>query len=401
MARPPILERPGSALFKPQLERALDYIESLSGGGGPVAWDDVTGKPSTFAPSAHTHTWGEVTSVPAAISGTTASFTTAQETKLAGIATGATANATDAALRDRATHTGTQAAGTITGLAAVATSGAYGDLTGLPSLFDGAYASLSGVPATFAPSAHGHVIADTAGLQTALDGKAATSHSHIIADVTGLQTALDGKQASGSYAAASHTHPLSDLTQSGATSGQVAAWNGSAWAPATVSGGGGATWATRILNATQAMVNSTIVQNWFTTAGGLALLANSTYEFEATFFSLNGSTSHGLNMQFAALAGATIQWNSIGTKGVATTAATAHRSVGTNTFATNRLVTSANTVAGNRVRVWGTVRTGAAGTLIPRVAQTAASGSFTVQPGTFFKARRIGADTLTNTGEWS
>ena len=52
------------------------------------------------------------------LTNTTASFTTAQETKLAGIATGATANATDAALRDRATHTGTQLAATISDLAA-------------------------------------------------------------------------------------------------------------------------------------------------------------------------------------------------------------------------------------------------------------------------------------------
>ena len=43
-------------------------------------------------------------------------MTAAQALKLAGIATGATVNATDAALRDRATHTGEQAIGTITGL---------------------------------------------------------------------------------------------------------------------------------------------------------------------------------------------------------------------------------------------------------------------------------------------
>lgn len=48
-----------------------------------------------------------------------------------------------------------------------------------------------------------------------------------VADVTGLQAALDGK------AAASHTHALSSLTQSGATAGQVVAWDGSAWAAAT------------------------------------------------------------------------------------------------------------------------------------------------------------------------
>lgn len=36
-----------------------------------------------------------------------------------------------------------------------------------------------------------------------------------------------------------HTHALSDLTQGGATLGQVVGWNGTAWAPTTVSGGSG------------------------------------------------------------------------------------------------------------------------------------------------------------------
>jgi hypothetical protein len=59
------------------------------------------------------------------------------------------------------------------------------------------------------------------------------THTHAIADTTGLQTALDGK------AATSHTHPLSALTQSSATTGQVATWNGTAWVPEDPSGGGG------------------------------------------------------------------------------------------------------------------------------------------------------------------
>jgi hypothetical protein len=48
--------------------------------------------------------------------------------KLAGIANGATANSSDTFLRNRANHTGTQSAETITGLAPVATSGSYDDL---------------------------------------------------------------------------------------------------------------------------------------------------------------------------------------------------------------------------------------------------------------------------------
>lgn len=50
------------------------------------------------------------------------------------ISTSATVNSTDAALRDRSTHTGTQAASTVTGLATVATSGAYADLSGTPTI---------------------------------------------------------------------------------------------------------------------------------------------------------------------------------------------------------------------------------------------------------------------------
>jgi len=47
-----------------------------------------------------------------------------------------------------------------------------------------------------------------------------------ISTVSGLQSALDGK------ASSSHTHDLSSLTQSSATTGQVATWSGSAWTAA-------------------------------------------------------------------------------------------------------------------------------------------------------------------------
>jgi Phage tail repeat like len=47
---------------------------------------------------------------------------------------------------------------------------------------------------------------------TALSGKATIVHTHAIADTTGLQAALDGKQAAGFYAAATHTHAQADVT---------------------------------------------------------------------------------------------------------------------------------------------------------------------------------------------
>jgi hypothetical protein len=82
------------------------------GGGGATVWGGITG------------TLASQTDLQAALNArqplatvltnTTASFTAAQETKLAGIATAATANATDAQLRDRATHTGAQSLDTTT-----------------------------------------------------------------------------------------------------------------------------------------------------------------------------------------------------------------------------------------------------------------------------------------------
>jgi hypothetical protein len=147
-----------------------------AGAAGASAWADITGKPSTFTPSAHTHAIADTTGLQAALDGKaptdspqftnyadaarftddlgqvtsisggfittrrvtfatdgtgvwqTTAFTGTLKTKLDGIAAGATANATDAQLRDRATHTGTQAVGTITGLSAIATSGSASDL---------------------------------------------------------------------------------------------------------------------------------------------------------------------------------------------------------------------------------------------------------------------------------
>jgi len=89
------------------------WVVVTGGGGGGVssvalavpAGFSVTGSPVT-ASGTLTISYG------AGFQG----FTTAESVKLAGIATSATANATDAALRDRNTHTGTQAISTVTGL---------------------------------------------------------------------------------------------------------------------------------------------------------------------------------------------------------------------------------------------------------------------------------------------
>ena len=83
-----------------------------------------------------------------------------------------------------------------------------------------AWGNITSVPSSFTPSAHNHDdrYYTESEVDTLLDGKqdsgsyAASSHSHAISDVTGLQTALDNKQASGSYAAASHNQGAATIT---------------------------------------------------------------------------------------------------------------------------------------------------------------------------------------------
>lgn len=87
--------------------------------------------------------------------------------------------------------------------ATVATSGAYSDLSGLPSLFDGAWGSLSGIPAAVAGTTASFTTeqeSKLAGLGTAAEADADDllergnhTGTQAIATVTGLQAALDAK----------------------------------------------------------------------------------------------------------------------------------------------------------------------------------------------------------------
>lgn len=101
-------------------------------------------------------------------------------------------------------------------------SGMLSDQTDLQTALDGKVdenAAITGATKT-------KITYDAKGLVTAGDDAA-------ISDISGLQSALDGK------AATSHTHTLSNITQSGATLNQVPKWNGSAWVPADDETGGG------------------------------------------------------------------------------------------------------------------------------------------------------------------
>ena len=79
----------------------------------------------------------------------------------------------------------------VDGKAAASHSHSISQITNLQATLDGK-----------AASSHTHIIANVTGLQDALNSKANSSHTHSIGNVTGLQSALDGKASSG------HTHCL-------------------------------------------------------------------------------------------------------------------------------------------------------------------------------------------------
>jgi hypothetical protein len=252
--------------------------QGQQGASGASAWTDITGKPSTFTPSIHSHSLLDVTGLQDALAGKqpAGSYAAAVHAHTAGQVSGLATVATTGSYADLADKptipaaTTTLPASSITGLATVATSGSYTDLANKPTIpaavtslpaasitglatvaTTGSYSDLANKPtipaATTSASDLTSGTLDAARLPATVvltsdgrlsDARAPTTHGHAITDVTGLQAALDGKQASGSFAAASHTHALSSLTQSGATTGQVAAWNGTAWTPATATGGG-------------------------------------------------------------------------------------------------------------------------------------------------------------------
>lgn len=148
-----------------------------------VTWGNVSGRPSTFTPSTHTHTKDQVglgnvdntadanKSVKYAgsagtatnVSGTVADTTVdaARHVWFSNNTTETKRDYNDALKYNPKSNTITA---NITGSAASANAVAWDKVTGKPS--------------TFAPSSHTHTIANVTGLQAALDGKSNNGHTH-------------------------------------------------------------------------------------------------------------------------------------------------------------------------------------------------------------------------------
>ena len=159
-------------------------ITTTGGGGGPVDWADITGKPTVFPPDAHTHVWADITDKPTTFTPSTHTHPLSQLTQ-SGATAGqvATWNSTSSAWVPADPTAGP--GGGVDSVSAgtgISVSTSVGDVTITCNL---TWAELGNKPATFTPTAH--------------------------------------------------THSLSDLTQTGATAGQVVTWDSTAsvWEPRT------------------------------------------------------------------------------------------------------------------------------------------------------------------------
>lgn len=105
-----------------------ELITLIEEHGGASTWSEITGKPTAFPPSTHTHAWSEITGKPT-------TFTPSAHTHLW------------ADITDKPT-------------------------TFAPSTHTHAWTDITGKPTTFTPSTHTHAISDVTGLQTALNNAA-------------------------------------------------------------------------------------------------------------------------------------------------------------------------------------------------------------------------------------
>lgn len=96
----------------------VDALNLKQDAAGTFPWSQITGKPSTFSPSAHTHPWADITGTPTTLSGYGISDPVV-------LTSGSYSNPS---------WITALAVSKVTGLSTVATSGAYNDLSGKPTL---------------------------------------------------------------------------------------------------------------------------------------------------------------------------------------------------------------------------------------------------------------------------
>ena len=155
------------------------------------AWGEITGKPSTFAPSAHNQASSTITAMTGYAKA--ASVAAIAATDSLNVAIGKLEKALDSK----------QAAGSYA-LASHNHSGVYA-----PASHSHSWDSVTGKPSSFTPSSHNQAsstINSMSGYSKPSTTSAIATTDTLNAAIGKLEKALDGKQAAGSYAASNHNH---------------------------------------------------------------------------------------------------------------------------------------------------------------------------------------------------
>lgn len=184
-----------------------------------VTWDTLQNKPSSFTPSAHSHTIANVTGLQTQLDSKASSSHTHSIANISNLQT---------ELNGKASASHTHAISGVTSLQAELNKKSNTGHT-----HDDRYYTESEVNSLLSGktnNGHTHTIANVTGLQGQLDSKASSSHTHTIANVTNLQAELNKKSDSGhthdgryytetevnnllaAKASSSHTHTIANIT---------------------------------------------------------------------------------------------------------------------------------------------------------------------------------------------
>ena len=160
------------------------------------AWANITGKPSTFAPSAHTHAWADITGKPTTFTPSSHTHAIANITNLQTTLDGLRGDidGNTSGLATKLSSSAYTAADVLAKLLTVDGANTNLDadkLDGQHGSYYRAWANLTGKPSTFTPSSHSHAISDITSLQTTLNNKLNAS-SYTAADVLAKLKTVDG-----------------------------------------------------------------------------------------------------------------------------------------------------------------------------------------------------------------
>ena len=210
-----------------KLSSEAGYTIYTAGSATSVPWSGVTGKPSTFTPSAHTHddryyTESEINSKLDGKSNTghTHSQYLTSHQDISGKVNN-NADGADSLLSKIAAWTATPTDDTYFIRQDTAGTNTFGRVkfSTLWNYINNKANSVYQAKGNYAASSHTHTIAQISNLQTILDSKASAGHTHTIANITGLQSALDGK------AASVHTHSYAGSASAGGAANSANAIN--------------------------------------------------------------------------------------------------------------------------------------------------------------------------------